>query len=284
MAATVAHPEPKRAVASTNDLRYDSRDFCERMVVLEGYSMAKNHGARQQKKVAKQKAKRAQKRTQAQRRDSRDPTIRLARADKWPVYRALVGKDLWKDGIGYLVIARQEAEGQLIIANYLVDVYCLGVKNAFWDARTPSQFQDMLARMEETQTMVPIAPAALVKILQGAVEYANTYGFRPHPDYRHAEMVLKGIDPSTCTEEFTYGRDGKPFYIRGPNESPVEAMAISKRIEAAGGHFVAGFPDSELQDLDDADDEYDPDSDDDLYEDDEYEFENDDDGPFRRKG
>ena len=130
--------------------------------------------------------------------NSKDPTVRLQRAEKWPVVHALVGAKLWEDGIGYLVIARQEAEGRLIFGVYLADVYCLGVKNAFWSAGTPGDFKELIQKMGKTQTMIPISPACLVKILEGAVEYARSFGFPPHPDYRHAAMLLKGIDPNAC--------------------------------------------------------------------------------------
>src|SRR5437868_4906624 len=110
--------------------------------------MAKNHGAKQQKKLAKQKAKRIEKRTNLARRDSIDPTVRLARAGRWPVVQALAGAALWEDGIGYLLIARQESEGGVVFAVYLVDVYCLGVKNAFWRASTPGDLKDVIRDME----------------------------------------------------------------------------------------------------------------------------------------
>ncbi len=213
--------------------------------------MAKHHGARQQKRIAKQKAKRAEKRFSLSQRTSKDPTIRLRQAAKWPVAQALAAVDLWKDGIGSLAIARQESDDGLIIAVFLVDVYCLGVKNAFWRACTPGEFNKLLDRMEESQTMHAITPACLVKIVQGAVAYAESFGFRPHPDYRHAANLLEGIDPSTCEEEFTFGRNGKPFYIRGPNESPAQVEAIMARIAAAGGHFMIGGPMSDFEDFDD---------------------------------
>jgi hypothetical protein len=204
--------------------------------------MAKSHGARQQKKVAKQKAKRSDKRSDLIRRSSNDPTVRLQRAEKWPVVHALVGENLWEVGIGYLVIARQEAEGRLIFGVYLVDVYCLGVKNAFWHAGTNGDFKDLIRKMEVTQTMSPISPACLVKIVKGSVDFALSFGLRPHPDYRHAAMLLEGIDPATCSQEYTFGRDGKPFYIQGPNESPEAVSAILGRIHAADGHFLVQAP------------------------------------------
>ena len=64
--------------------------------------------------------------------NSKDPAIRLQGVDKLPVVRALVGSRLWDDGIGHMAIARQESTGGVIVAVFLVDVFCLGVKNAFW--------------------------------------------------------------------------------------------------------------------------------------------------------
>jgi hypothetical protein len=209
--------------------------------------MAKKHGARQQKRIAKQKAKRLAKRQIVLGRSSKDPTIRLQRAEKWPVVRALVGASLWDEGIGYLLIAREEPEGRLIFASFLVDVYCLGVKNAFWRAGTHKDFADLIRQMEQVQRMRSIAPPCLVKIVTGAVEYAQSFGFPPYPDYRHASMLLAGIDPSTCPNQFTFGRDGKPLYIQGPNESPAQAEAITRRILDAGGDFLIAMPGSGRQ-------------------------------------
>ena len=106
------------------------------------------------------------------------------RAEKWPIVKALVSVELWDRGIGYLLIARQESEGRLIIAVFLVDVYCLGVKNAFWHAGTHEDLEDLIRQTEKVQMMCAITPSCLAKIVKGAVEYAQSFGFPPHPDYR----------------------------------------------------------------------------------------------------
>jgi hypothetical protein len=217
--------------------------------------MAKKHGAKQQKKTAKQKAKRTAKRSTEQRRISKDPTVRLQHAERWPVVRAVMATELWDQGIGSLVLARQESEGWLVFGAFLVDVYCLGVKNAFWKAGSRNDLDALLQRVEETQTLVPIEPACLVKIVSGAVEYAKSFGFPPHPDYRHAALLFEGIDPATCPNEFAFGKNGKPYYIQGPNESPAQAEAIMRRITAAGGHFIIGGPISDMEDLIDMEDD-----------------------------
>ena len=166
------------------------------------------------------------------RKTSTDPTIRLQNAEKWPVVRSLIAGEIWKTGIGNVVLARQESEGKLVYSVFLVDVYCLGVKNAFWHAGSPGDFKELIGRIEETQPLRTISPECLVKVVRGAVEYAQSFGFRPHPDFRHAAMLLEGIDPAACTQEFTYGLKGKPFYIQGPHETAEQARAIVDRTPA----------------------------------------------------
>ena len=107
----------------------------------------------------------------------------------------------------------------------------------------------MVEKMEAIQAMRAITPACLAKIVKGAVEYAQSFGFPPHPDYRHASTLLEGIDPSTCPNQFTFGRDGKPFYIQGPNESLAQAEAITQRVQNAGGHFIVALHDGDGEDL-----------------------------------
>jgi len=211
--------------------------------------MAKKHGARQQKKIAKQKAKRAAKRFTLQQRTSTDPTVRLQQVERWPVVRALMAAELWDEGLGQLLIARQEPQGGLVFAVFLVDVYCLGVKNAFWRPGSAQDLDELIEHVEATQKLVRIEPACLAKIVTGAVEYARSFGFSPHPDYRRAAMLLEGIDPATCRKEFTFGKDGKPLYIQGPNESPAQAAAIMHRVTEAGGDFVVGGPVSGMEGL-----------------------------------
>jgi hypothetical protein len=219
--------------------------------------MAKSHGARQQKRITKQKAKRSARRSTLFRRTSSDPAIRLQGAEKWPIVQALAAAELWQEGIGSLAIARREPGGQLIVGVFLVDVFCLGVKNTVWRAGTQQDYDNLLEQMGQSQTMSAITPACLAKIIRGAVEYAESFGFPPHPDFRHASALLDGIDPSTCPHEFKFGKDGRPFYINGPNESAAQAAAIVQRIHAAGGHFIVGIPDSGLKPSPEVDDDSD---------------------------
>src|SRR5262249_41868039 len=177
--------------------------------------MSKNE-ARRQKQLAKKKAKRDEKRTQMARQSSDNPLIRLAEAESWPIVDALVPETLWSRGIGQLILTRRLPDGRLALGNFLVDVFCLGVKNAYWKIISEWDFDSLKRKLAERGPLHAATPEQFAKLVLGAVDYAQAIGFPPHPDFRHAKLLLAGIDPSKCTDTFTFGKDGKPFYINGP--------------------------------------------------------------------
>lgn len=204
-------------------------------------TISKDHGAKRQKKLAKHKAKREERRSELARRESKDPTVRLKDAEKWPIVDTLLSDQIWTDGIGDAVIVRRMPDGNLAVAVFLLDVYCLGVKNAFWRILSKQGVREMLETMDATETMRSVRVAKLVKLIHGSKAYAHSLGFAPHPDYRHASMLLAGIDPASCTEEFTFGYRGRPFYIQGPNDSYERVKAISQRVVELGGDYLMGL-------------------------------------------
>lgn len=197
-----------------------------------------NHGARQQKKLAKQKAKRTEKRTQLTRQNSSDPTVRLQNIAKRPIVGAFVPQTMWDMGIGMVLIARGMPDGRIAWANFLVDTYCLGVKDTTWNISVPGEFDAVLDHIRQGSPLKAVAPEYIAKLVRDAVAYAASLGFAPHPDYRAARLLLEGIDPALCTEQFEFGKDGTPLYIQGPNDSMERARFIMSQLEKLGGDFV----------------------------------------------
>jgi hypothetical protein len=213
--------------------------------------MAKRHGTREQKRLAKQNAKRRTRRRELARRESPDPTVRLKDADRWPVSAALVPDELWDMGIGHLVVARRMPGGRSACGLFLVDVFCLGVKDATWKILTEGEFKELRKHLEERSRLQDVPPEYFAKLVYRAVDYGQSLGFPPHRDFRHAQRLLAGIDPSLCPDEFEFGQDGRPHYIRGPSESLDKVRAIAAQVEAHGGHTTLMLGSSEVNELDD---------------------------------
>ena len=74
-------------------------------------------------------------------------------------------------------LSRGLVGGQVAFAAFLVDRYCLGVKDAFCGFMAYAEyFEKLHERVAATGDMVTLKPAAARKLVEGAVEYAKNLG------------------------------------------------------------------------------------------------------------
>jgi hypothetical protein len=197
------------------------------------------HGKKQQERLARKKAKRATKKAALARHEA-DLVMSLDGVETWPVFEAVVPEDLLRQGIGNLYLARRMPDGRLALGVYLLDTFCLGVKDCTLDVVTPSAYRLQVAQAGERARARyrPISPEAFAKLILDGVAYARRIGLEPHPNFEACRSLLDGIDPTACDETFEFGMDGKPHYIQGPYDSPARIARIVTAVRAAGGHFT----------------------------------------------
>ena len=167
---------------------------------------------------------------------------------------ALRSAKLFDSGCGYLVVSRFKADGRVEAGFFLLDVFCLGVKDAgFHRFNSVADYQEsLLGRFFRDEDPVRMTPAAARKLAEDAVSYARGLGFSPGLDYKKASRVFGGITTADCDEEFVFGKDDKPFYIQGPWDPPARAERILRALEArcgeGGYHYIVAADDFELLD------------------------------------
>ena len=153
---------------------------------------------------------------------------------------------LFDSGCGYLVISRFKADDCVETGFFLLDVFCLGVKDAgFHRFKSVADYQEsLLDRLFRDEQPVRMMPAAARKLAEDAVGYARALGFSPAVDYKKASRVFGGITTAECDEEFVFGKDGKPFYIQGPSDSSTRAERILRALEARCGEggYTTSWP------------------------------------------
>lgn len=153
----------------------------------------------------------------------------------WPIYECWVSAGLWDVGIGHVVISRKNNTFNVAVGVYLIDVFCLGVKNCFLRITDQGDYQMLLDHIQRTGEDLQLMDAVYANtLIYKAAAYANQFGFKPHYDFAKAKSLLKNI---TINEEqtFTFGKDGQPFYIQGPNESRSDIKKIMKTLELHNG-------------------------------------------------
>ncbi|MGB7836870.1 MAG: hypothetical protein WBL40_02040 [Terrimicrobiaceae bacterium] len=164
---------------------------------------------------------------------------------------ALRSAQLFDSGCGYLVVSRFKADGRVEAGFFLLDVFCLGVKEAgFHRFNSITDYREsLLDRLFHCEEPVRMTPASARKLAEDAVSYARGLGFSPGIDYKKASRVFGGITTADCEEEFVFGKDDKPFYIQGPSDSPARAERILRALEArcgeGGYHYIVAADDSE---------------------------------------
>jgi hypothetical protein len=197
---------------------------------------------KKQQKALKRRAESKQARKQVGAAGPAIPLLHIRQARNYPIEGCWIRRGWDKDGMAVIVIARRQPNGNITFGNYLVDYYCLGLKDTFCNADIPSgQFRrDYLAKMFREGTPIEISPALAHEIIYGSIEYAAQFGFHPHRDFKLSQNVLDPPDAHPRTGTVKFGKDGKPFYIAGPYDNVDAIMRQLARTAGEGNyHFMA---------------------------------------------
>lgn len=162
-----------------------------------------------------------------------------------PPPKTFCAHNLFEIGKGHLVIARYKSEGRVEAGVFLLDVTCLGVKDAFFRQFSAAEFTKFLDDVFSGYSEAPPLERSAAwgrKLVEDAVEYARRLGFAPHPDYKQGAKVMGGINPKECSETFAFGSGGKPLYVAGPYDGAAKRERImrtlTKKLGPQGFHFI----------------------------------------------
>jgi hypothetical protein len=154
----------------------------------------------------------------------------------WPDVGA---SDGGTSGLVTLLVAREHRHGSVSVCGYLVDVYCLGVKNALGpQVMKTHELSGFVRQYFSAYMRAPLeAPIELARDLAlGAVEYARGLGFEAHRDLEPARGHL---GPWRGPSAIRFGREGKPMYVEGPHDN---AARVLRTLEGSVGrdnfHFT----------------------------------------------
>jgi hypothetical protein len=165
--------------------------------------------------------------------------VRRLRAEGRPP-KAIV--DLGPDGpagIVLVLVARARRGDKVSVCGYLVDTFCLGVKNAIGPEvmrrRELASFVRRYFRAFPSPAVrVPLELAR--HVVHGAVAFASGLGFDAHPDFAAARGHLGELD-EPCA--ITFGRSGRPTYVPGPYDDPTATLDTLAHAVGPDGFVVA---------------------------------------------
>jgi hypothetical protein len=134
-------------------------------------------------------------------RDSRQ----VGDASRAPVGTCVMSEKLFDDGIGWVVLARTLPSGQVGASFFLVDAWCLGVKDAFFRIMSRLTFEEQMGVSRQERALVEVDPSVARKLLHDAAAFAGSFDLAPSTGFAEAEALFGDIP--LATETFPFGKD-----------------------------------------------------------------------------
>ena len=163
---------------------------------------------------------------------SSEPNKLLKEAASFRLYETVITENWQEQGLASIYVVRQLPNLRYIFCGYIVDYFCLGLKNAFCRMSVPyTQIQQMKSQNPVKIIDFPYQDAR--SLILGSIQYAANLGFHPHEDWHLSKNMVESSKP--YEKKYEYGKDGKPFYISGPND---DAQAIIKKLSDVDHHYT----------------------------------------------
>jgi len=158
---------------------------------------------------------------------------------KWPVKECWIIKDCQEIGKTTAMIIKTMPNGKIFMVGFLLDLWCLGVKDAYVGINADEEtIKKLLEEMSKAGPGIEsISYEDARSMVFGCLKYAESIGFAPHAEW---SKIKYAIEPErSFVDKFKFGYvDGKPFYAQGPfDEQELDVKKIKKHVLTLGGRW-----------------------------------------------
>ncbi len=157
-------------------------------------------------------------------------------ARKLPIHECLINKDWKENGMCNILISRKHKNGNLTSGVYLVDLYCLGVKDAECAFnQTTSEYNEFKEEYFPEDLFEIIDYTLAHNIIHAGLEFASDYGFQPCKEFNlRAKYILEEDTEDIELIEIECGKDNKPF-IMVSDDNREEAKRAFSHLQSTVG-------------------------------------------------
>ncbi len=176
-----------------------------------------------------------------------------------PVGKCYIAPPDWlESGMAHVIVTRVRPSGNLVMASFLVDTFCLGVKDAgYHENMTPYDFEQYLDNYKNGMGLEEISYNEAHNIIYGAMAFAEEGGIKPSKEFDPAGYILEEDTDDIPLIEYDFGKNGKHFLIVNPERKEMPYYHTLKKNLGDDFEYVMPFGE-EYEDDSDDDDEYSP--------------------------
>lgn len=203
-------------------------------------------------------AKKKHKKQQGQQFLSPEQYIRQ-KARTLEIGKCFVSDDLEKMGEGHVIVSRIHTGGRISVAVYLIDIWCVGVKDTFYKLRMEDyEFEEMIGSYSLGLHECSYNEAH--NWIYGAIAFAEEAGIEPDKSFNLTQYMLEEDDDNIPLIEYKYGKDGKHALVAYSQLEASRYLPLLEKNLGKGNYDFILNPD------DNFDEDWDDNPDDDDYE------------------
>ena len=166
----------------------------------------------------------------------------LRKARSFPIKECSITQGWQQKGMCNIFILREKPDYQFIMGAYLVDLWCLGLKDTFYNIDI--SYEEIADRLNNhpSEKFVPIDIHLAHSVIYGGIDYANNFGFAPHQYLKYTRYILEPREEIEFDDSIEFGQDGKPHFFAGPYDSQLKIdriiMQLQERLGKGNFHFT----------------------------------------------
>jgi hypothetical protein len=143
-------------------------------------------------------------------------------------------------GMASVLISKKMPSGKFIVGSYLIDLYCLGLKDTLFKfGYDQISYSDFMDSFSANQKMIDCNLTFAHNLIYGAIDFALDLGLSPHKDFKITEHLLDSNLIDDGIDEIEFGKDGKPLYIAGPYDNINRIVStLDKNVGAGNYHYI----------------------------------------------
>ena len=154
---------------------------------------------------------------------------------QWRLHECLLYEGLFENGKGHVIIAKVNQVGDLKVSFFLLDVFCVGIKDVFTRSLDIQEYDGKLREIShKIGNHHQVEPSYACTLIQKTHEFSASLGITKPGIKEEVRKILRGI-PTDKTLSFAFGHDGRPMYVPGPDDSQGVVNKILKALDKSVG-------------------------------------------------
>ena len=172
-------------------------------------------------------AKKKQKKQQTRQQFLSPEQYMKQRARSLEIGACYVSDDMTECGEGHVIVTRRHTGGRISMAMYLVDIYCLGVKDSFFRLRLEEDELDEMLDMGSGVHECSYEEAH--NWVYGAIAWAEEAGIEPDKSFAVTKYMLKEDTDDVPLIEYEFGMHGKHLLMANNNLEASRYLPLLKK-------------------------------------------------------